>query len=77
MCAHQYEEYVDPGYFPGMVNVAIFKSEQPRNYPFNPTSAMCANVFFRWLYVPPLLVPKVKWLGWPQCCWVSSRQSRT
>ena len=30
MCAHQYEEYVDPGYFPGMVNVAIFKSDQPR-----------------------------------------------
>jgi len=27
MCAHQYEEYVDPGYFPGMVNVAIFKSD--------------------------------------------------
>jgi hypothetical protein len=63
MCAHQYEEYVDPGYFPGMVNVGIFKSKQPRNYPFNPNSAMCANVFFRWLYVPPMLFPKVKWLG--------------
>jgi hypothetical protein len=65
MCAHQYEEYVDPGYFPGMVNVGIFKSQQPRNYPFNPSSAMCANVFFRWLYVPPMLFPKVKWLGLP------------
>jgi hypothetical protein len=33
MCAHQYEEYVDPGYFPGMVNVAIFKSDQPSQLP--------------------------------------------
>jgi hypothetical protein len=63
MCAHQYEEYVDPGYFPGMVNVGIFKSEQPRNYPFNPNSAMCANIFFRWFYIPPMLFPNVKWLG--------------
>jgi hypothetical protein len=65
MCAHQYEEYVGPGYFPGMVNVGIFKSDQPYNYPYNPSSAMCANVFFRWLYVPPMLFPQVKWLGLP------------
>jgi hypothetical protein len=65
MCAHQYEEYVDPGYFPGMVNVAIFKSEQPHNYPYNPNSAMCANVFFRALYVPAMIFPKTKWLGLP------------
>ena len=44
MCAHQYEEYVDPGYFPGMVNVGIFKRDpaSARNYPYNPNSAMCA-----------------------------------
>jgi hypothetical protein len=65
MCAHQYEEYVDPGYFPGMVNVGIFKSDQPLNYPFNAHSAMCANIFFRALYVPAMLFPKVKWLGLP------------
>ncbi|WP_216896655.1 HXXEE domain-containing protein [Nocardia alni] len=65
MCAHQYEEYVDPGYFPGMVNVGIFHSDQPKNYPFNAHSAMCANISFRALYVPPLLFPKVKWLGLP------------
>lgn len=67
MCAHQYEEYVDPGYFPGMVNVGIFKSdrEHAQNWPYNPNSAMCANVFFRWLYVPPMLFPEVKWLGLP------------
>lgn len=67
MCVHQYEEYVDPGYFPGMVNVGIFKTGPDRadHWPFNPTSAMCANVFFRWLYVPPMLFPQVKWLGLP------------
>jgi hypothetical protein len=65
MCAHQYEEYVDPGYFPGMVNVAIFKSDQPHNYPYNPNSAMCANVAFRALYVPAMIFPTTKWLGLP------------
>ncbi|WP_228000054.1 HXXEE domain-containing protein [Nocardia australiensis] len=65
MCAHQYEEYVDPGYFPGMVNVGIFHSDQPENYPFNAHSAMCANISFRALYVPPMLLPEVKWLGLP------------
>lgn len=65
MCAHQYEEYVDPGWFPGMVNVGIFKSDQPLNYPFNAHSAMCANISFRALYVPAMIFPKVKWLGLP------------
>src|SRR5690349_20780485 len=65
MCAHQYEEYVDPGYFPGMVNVGLFHSDQPRNDPFNPNSAMCANIFFRLLYVPAMIFPQVKWLGLP------------
>ena len=65
MCAHQYEEYVDPGWFPGMVNVGLFKSDQPYNYPFNAHSAMCANISFRALYVPAMLFPKVKWLGLP------------
>ena len=65
MCAHQYEEYVDPGYLPGQVNVGIFKSGQPLNYPFNANSAMCANISFRALYVPAMIFPKVKWLGLP------------
>ncbi|HEY4464212.1 MAG TPA: HXXEE domain-containing protein [Streptosporangiaceae bacterium] len=65
MCAHQYEEYVDPGYFPGQVNVGIFNSGQPLNYPFNANSAMCANISFRALYVPAMIFPKVKWLGLP------------
>ncbi|MGH3436427.1 MAG: HXXEE domain-containing protein [Sciscionella sp.] len=65
MCAHQYEEYVDPGYLPGQVNVGVFKSDQPLNYPFNAHSAMCANISFRAIYVPALIFPKVTWLGLP------------
>jgi hypothetical protein len=65
MCAHQYEEYVDPGWFPGMVNVGVFKSDKPLSYPFNAHSAMCANISFRALYVPAMLFPKAKWLGLP------------
>jgi hypothetical protein len=65
MCAHQYEEYVDPGYLPGEINIGLFKSDQPLNYPFNANSAMCANVFFRALYVPAMIFPRVKWLGLP------------
>jgi hypothetical protein len=63
MCAHQYEEYVDPGYLPGLINVGLFKSEHPHNYPYNPNSAMCANICFRALYVPAMLFPKNKALG--------------
>jgi hypothetical protein len=55
MCAHQYEEYVDPGYPPGQVNIGVFTSDQPLNYPFNAHSAICANkaptqlALFAWL----------------------------
>jgi hypothetical protein len=65
MSAHQYEEYVDPGYFPGMSNRALFKSDQPRNWPLNAQGLMCANWGFSALYLPPILFPKVKWLVLP------------
>jgi hypothetical protein len=35
MSAHQLEEYVEPGYFPGQANRGIFKSDHPRNWPLN------------------------------------------
>jgi Protein of unknown function with HXXEE motif len=65
MAAHQVEEYVDPGYFPGQVNAGIFKSDQPRNYPFNARSAAIANASFTLLYLAPVVFPKTKWLGLP------------
>jgi hypothetical protein len=65
MQAHQYEEYVDPGDFPGMANRMLFKSDQPRNWPMNAQGLMCANWGFSALYIPPILFPKVKWLVLP------------
>jgi hypothetical protein len=44
MAAHQVEEYVEPGDFPGQVNAGMFKSDQPLNYPFNPKSAALTNL---------------------------------
>lgn len=65
MAAHQFEEYVEPGTFPGHVNRDIFQSDHPRNWPFNANAAMVANSSFTALYIPPMLFPKVKWLALP------------
>jgi hypothetical protein len=63
MAAHQVEEYVEPGYFPGQVNAGMFKSDQPLNYPFNAKSAALANMSFTALYAAPVIFPKARWLG--------------
>jgi hypothetical protein len=64
LLAHQYEEYQDPGYFPGQFNGGIFKSDQPRNFPLNTHTAMCINTAIAYpVYALPLVFPKVKWLG--------------
>ena len=63
MAAHQVEEYVDPGYFPGQVNAGMFKSDQPLNYPFNARSAALANLSFTVLYAAPVVFPKARWVG--------------
>ena len=64
LLVHQYEEYKDPGYFPGQFNRGIFKSDQPRNFPLNTHTAMCINTAIAYpVYALPVLFPKVKWLG--------------
>lgn len=64
LLVHQYEEYVDPGWFPGQFNHGVLKSDQPRNFPLNPNSALCVNVPAAYpFYILPILFPKVKWLG--------------
>jgi hypothetical protein len=63
MAAHQVEEYVEPGYFPGQVNAGMFKSKQPLNYPFNAKSAALANLSFTALYAAPVIFPRQRWLG--------------
>ena len=45
---HQIEEWRYPGYFPGMVNTAMFHSDIPDRYPLNANSGMIVNVFFGW-----------------------------
>jgi hypothetical protein len=45
---HQIEEWRYPGYFPGMLNNAMFKSDMPDRYPLNANSGMIVNVVFGW-----------------------------
>lgn len=64
LLVHQYEEYQDPGYFPGQFNKGLFNSDRPDRYPLNTNSALCVNTAFAYpFYLAPILFPKVKWVG--------------
>lgn len=66
LTVHQYEEYVDPGYFPGHANRGVMKSQQPLNYPLNRQSSLCINTALAYpFYIAPIVFPAVKWLGLP------------
>lgn len=45
---HQFEEWCYPGYFPGMLNSRVFKSDTPNRYPLNANSGMIVNVALGW-----------------------------
>lgn len=62
---HQFEEYRFPGYFPGMLNVVLFKSKMPDRYPLNTNSALIVNVFLGWLIylLAAVLGEKFLWLA--------------
>jgi hypothetical protein len=45
---HQVEEWRLPGYFPGMANAVMFKSDIPDRYPLNANSGMLINVVLGW-----------------------------
>jgi hypothetical protein len=47
---HQVEEYRYPGYFPGMLNSALYKSNRPDRYPLNTQTALVVNVPMGWLF---------------------------
>jgi hypothetical protein len=54
LLVHQYEEYEDFGWFPGQFNHGVLKSDQPRNYPLNQTTALCVNTVFAYpFYIAP------------------------
>ncbi len=64
LLVHQYEEYQDPGYFPGQLNRGVFKSDSPRNFPLNTNTAMCVNTALGYpFYAAPVLFPKTRWVG--------------
>ncbi|MFT9371192.1 HXXEE domain-containing protein [Paenibacillus polymyxa] len=61
---HQFEEYRWPGYFAGLFNNVMFKSDTPDHYPLNPNSAMIINVAIAYVfYLLPVWFPHVIWLG--------------
>lgn len=61
---HQYEEYEDPGYFPGQFNEGMFGSDQPDHYPLNPNISLIVNVPLAYTaYVLPIVMPKRRWVG--------------
>jgi uncharacterized RDD family membrane protein YckC len=62
---HQFEEYRYPGYFPGMMNSALFSSRQPDRYPLNAQTALIVNVVIGWLFyfLAAVFNEKVVWLG--------------
>jgi len=64
LLVHQYEEYEDPGYFPGQFNRGLFKSDLPDHYPLNTHTAMCINTAIGYpFYILPVLFPAKRWLG--------------
>ena len=64
LLVHQYEEYEDPGYFPGQFNGGMFHSDQPDHYPLNTNIAMIINVPLAYtFYAAPGRVSNRRWLG--------------
>ena len=62
---HHLEEYRYPGYFPGMMNVVMFGSQQPDRYPLNTNTALIVNVVVGWFsyLLAALFGEKLLWLG--------------
>lgn len=62
---HQLEEYRYPGYFPGMVNSAMYNSDQPDRYPLNTQTSFIVNVVMGWLayLLAAIFAGQFVWLG--------------
>ena len=62
---HQVEEYRWPGYFPGMLNAAVYGSATPDRFPLNPQTALVINVGVGWgcYALAALGARHLPWLG--------------
>ncbi|MEN0095853.1 MAG: HXXEE domain-containing protein [Pedobacter sp.] len=62
---HQLEEYRIAGTFPGMVNTAMYQSEQPDRYPLNTNTSLIVNTVLGWLFyfLSAVFAERAVWLG--------------
>lgn len=65
LLAHQVEEWRWPGWFPGMLNVVLFRSDDPWRFPLNVRSGLAVNVGVGWIgyLLAALLAQDAIWLG--------------
>lgn len=63
--AHQVEEWRWPGWFPGMLNVVLFRSDDPWRFPLNVRSGLMVNVVVGWVgyLLAALLGTSALWLA--------------
>jgi len=63
--AHQLEEWRWPGWFPGMLNVVLFRSTDPWRFPLNIRSGLAVNVGVGWVgyTLAALLGERALWLA--------------
>jgi len=68
LLVHQFEEYADPGGFPGIFNIAVLGQRQvPERYPLNTNQVLMTNVFLAYtFYIAAIAWPGLIWLGIPQ-----------
>lgn len=65
LLAHQVEEWRWPGWFPGMLNVVLFRSSDPYRFPLNIRSGLAVNAGVGWLgyLLAALLAERALWLA--------------
>jgi hypothetical protein len=64
LTVHQYEEYEDPGYFPGQFNGGVLHSKEPDRFPLNTNTALIVNVPLAYpFYALPIVFPEHRVLG--------------
>jgi hypothetical protein len=63
--AHQVEEWRWPGWFPGMLNIVLFRSTDPWRLPLNTRSGLVVNLFTGWVcyLLAALLAERALWLA--------------